>query len=90
MLNERLVINSIKEEDWPVITKAITLMLETGDWKKIPVVDTTIYVRVVHYKTKLPIITIKRYINFAMNKLLGKKYNRIQDSLKKNLYNINF
>ena len=65
-------------------------MLETGDWGKIPVVDTTIYVRGIHYKTKLPIITIKRYINFAMNKLIGEKYNRIQEQLKRNLYNINF
>lgn len=89
MLNEKFVINSIKEEDWPIITKAITLMLETGDWRKIPVVDTTIYVRAVHYKTKLPIITIKRYINFAMNKLIGDEYNKIQDKLKKNLYSIN-
>jgi hypothetical protein len=89
MLNEKLVLNSIKAEDWPVITKAITIMLETGDWEKIPVVDTTIYVRAVHYKTKLPIITIKRYINFAMNKLIGKEYNRIQEQLKKNLYSIN-
>jgi hypothetical protein len=88
MLNEKLVTNSIKAEDWSVITKAITIMLETGDWEKIPVVDTTIYVRAVHYKTKLPIITIKRYINFAMNKLIGDEYNRIQDKLKKNLYSI--
>lgn len=88
MLNEKFVINSIKEEDWPIITKAITLMLETGDWRKIPVVNTTIYVRAIHYKTKLPIFTIKRYINFAMNKLIGKEYNRIQDKLKGNLYDI--
>ena len=89
MLNEKFVTSSIKEEDWPIITKAITILLETGDWEKIPIVDTTIYVRAVHYKTKLPIITIKRYINFAMNKLIGKEYNRIQDQLKRNLYNIN-
>ena len=75
---------SVSKKNRELLAKAVTIMLETEDWKVIPIIESSIYVKIVQYKTKMKPVTIIRYYNRALEKLLGETFKLTQLKLKYN------
>ena len=62
------------DEQFKQLAKLVTYLLETEDWKTVWLNEFAEPIRLFVYKTGITYRRVMRYINFAMDKLLGEEY----------------
>ena len=73
------------EEENEKLAKLVTYLLESEDWKYIWLNEYSEPIRLFMFKTGLTYRRTKKYIDDALNKLLGPEYNKVQSILKRKI-----
>ena len=63
----------------------VKYLLESEDWRKIYLSEVSEPIRLFMFKTGITFRRTKKYIDRAMNKLLGNVYNDVQSQLKRKI-----
>lgn len=71
------------DEQYKQLAQLVTYLLESEDWKKIYLSEVSEPIRLFMFKTGLTFRRTKKYIDRAMNKLIGPVYYEIQSKLKR-------
>lgn len=67
------------------LAKLVTYLLESEDWNCVWLNEYAEPIRLFMFKTGLTYRRIKKYIDEAMNKLLGPVYNKVQSKLRRKM-----
>lgn len=73
------------DKEYKQLAKLVTYLLESEDWKYIWLNEYAEPIRLFTFKTGLTFRRTKKYIDKAMNKLIGAEYNKTQSRLKRKL-----
>ena len=73
------------EEENEKLAKLVTYLLESEDWKYIWINEYAEPIRLFMFKTGLTFRRTKKYIDEALNKLLGPVYNKAQSRLRRKI-----
>ena len=73
------------DEQYKQLAKLVTYLLESEDWKTVWLSEYSEPIRLFMFKTGLTFRRIKKYIEEALNKLLGPVYYQIQSRLKRKI-----
>ena len=71
--------------EYEKLAKLVTYLLETGDWKTVWINEYAEPIRLFMFKTGLTFRRIKKYVEEAMNKLLGPVYYQTQSKLRRKI-----
>ena len=67
------------------LAQLVTYLLESEDWKYIWLNEYAEPIRLFMFKTGITFRKTKKYIDRAMNKLIGPEYNKVQSILKRKI-----
>lgn len=73
------------DKEYNKLAKLVTYLLESEDWKYIWLNEYAEPIRLFMFKTGLTFRRTKKYIDDAMNKLLGPVYNKVQSQLRRKI-----
>ena len=73
------------DEENEKLSKLVTYLLESEDWKYIWLNEYAEPIRLFMFKTGITFRRTKKYIDKALTKLLGPVYNNVQSQLKRKL-----
>ena len=73
------------DEENKKLAKLVTYLLESEDWKYIWLNECAEPIRLFMFKTGITFRRTKKYIDKAMNKLLGPEYIKVQSRLKRKI-----
>ena len=73
------------DKEYKQLAKLVTYLLESEDWKYIWLNEYAEPIRLFMFKTGLTFRRTKKYIDNALNKLLGPEYNNVQSILKRKI-----
>ena len=73
------------EQQHQQLAKLVTYLLESEDWKTVWLSEYSEPIRLFMFKTGLTFRRTKKYIDEALNKLLGPVYYQIQSRLKRKI-----
>lgn len=76
---------SMTDKEYKQLAKLVTYLLESEDWKYIWLNEYAEPIRLFMFKTGITFRKTKKYIDKAMNKLLGPEYNNTQSRLKQKI-----
>ena len=71
--------------EYKQLAQLVTYLLESEDWKYIWLNEYSEPIRLFMFKTGLTYRKTKKYIDNALNKLLGPEYNKAQSILKRKI-----
>ena len=75
----------IDEEQNKKLAQLVTYLLESEDWKYIWINEYAEPIRLFMFKTGLTFRRTKKYLDDALNKLLGPVYNNVQSRLRRKI-----
>lgn len=73
------------EIEYKQLAQLVTYLLESEDWKTVWLNEYAEPIRLFMFKTGLTFRRTKKYIDEAMNKLLGPVYNKVQSRLRRKI-----
>ena len=73
------------DEQFKQLAKLVTYLLESEDWKTVWLSEYSEPIRLFIFKTGLTFRRTKKYIDEALNKLLGPVYYQIQSRLRRKI-----
>ena len=73
------------DQEYKQLAQLVTYLLESEDWKCIWINEYAEPIRLFMFKTGLTFRRTKKYIDEALNKLLGPVYNKVQSRLRRKI-----
>ena len=73
------------DQEYKQLAQLVTYLLESEDWKYIWINEYAEPIRLFMFKTGLTFRRTKKYLDEALNKLLGPVYNKVQSRLRRKI-----
>ena len=73
------------DQEYKQLAQLVTYLLESEDWKTVWLNEYSEPIRLFMFKTGLTFRRTKKYLDEALNKLLGPVYNKVQSRLRRKI-----